>query len=120
MKHKRVTRTIVEDIYLCEKCESRITSAKTCPEHGEFCYNCSNKKESRFPLMICPECNITWKEVIEHCGIGPGGGLIKKDLPEPFIIVRDDSSGYWIGSKKSIKSRSTIAKPGRIIRVYEQ
>lgn len=109
MKYREEQHTYIEYIYSCERCgyevrfETRVywSLAINCPKHGEFCYKCAHPKESKFPLMICPECNITWKEVIEHCGIGPGGGLIKPELlPNPFIIIKNDSSGYWIGSKK--------------------
>lgn len=107
MKHRRVTRTIVEDFYSCERCgyglilqePSKFTVL--CPEHGEFCPNCCNKEESRYPLIICPECNITWKEVMRGVHrTGPNFQFDKIEVPEPFIVIRDDSSGTWIGSKK--------------------
>ena len=109
MKHDTEVKTIFTHIYSCERCGNEVMRAEIplykefttkCPKHGEYCYKCCNKEESKFPLTICPECKITCKEIIERCGIGAGGGLIKIDLPDPFIIIRDDSSGYWIGSKK--------------------
>jgi len=125
MIHRTETKTTTTDIYTCERCgrENIKGATKTCPAHGEYCCYCHNEQESRYPLEICPECKIIWEEVIKRCGMGAGGELKNINPPDPFIIARNDTSGYWIGSKKTFKklkiSRATIAKPGRIIRVYE-
>jgi hypothetical protein len=125
MIHTRKTETYIIDIYTCERCgyetEFKVNTA-ICPKHGEFCNECRNREESRFPLVICPECKITWEEAMKTAHVnGPNLQFYKMELPDPFIIIRDDSSGTWIGSKKNLKSRgSTIAKPGRIIKVYEE
>ena len=34
----------------------------TCPQHGMFCNYCRSN-ESKFPISICPDCNISRKEV---------------------------------------------------------
>jgi len=126
MYHRVKTKTIVTDIYTCERCgrEVMFLGTVTCPEHGEFCCRCHNEKESRFPLEICPDCKITWNEAMKGAHInGPNLQFDKIDLPYPYIVIRDDVSGVWIGSKKpseKLKIRATIAKPGRIIRVYEE
>lgn len=103
MKHSKITITTVEDVYICERCshESGYKGfTAVCPKHGEYCSNCCNKKESRFPFMICPECKISWKEAIESGKIvGPNLILENINLPTPFIIIKENG-GYWIGSKK--------------------
>lgn len=104
MKHKTRTYTMTEDIYTCERCGYEVDFKRTevvCPKHGEFCSECCNKKESRFPLMICPECNITYKEAMSGAHInGPNLQFDKIDLSDPFVVIKDNTSGVWIGSKK--------------------
>lgn len=97
--------------YICERCNYRwLDSGKSivcCPKHGDFCGHCllEDPKRLTFPFVICPDCKITGNEVISYQyqnnnpPTGPNCQWDKILLPEPFIIIRDDSSGYWIGSK---------------------
>lgn len=99
--------------YICERCNYRwLDSGRyiiCCPTHGDFCSHCTlfiDPKKLAFPFVICPECKITGNEIISYQyqnnnpPTGPNCQWDKILLPEPFVIVRDDSSGYWIGSKK--------------------
>ena len=98
--------------YICEGCNYRWLDSgiyiSHCPKHGDFCEHCCSMDPQKlvFPFVICPKCKITGGDLISYQyqinnpPVGPNLQWDKIFLPEPLIIVRSDSTGYWIGSKK--------------------
>ena len=95
--------------YICERCGHKWQNSgiyiSNCPVHGDFCLCCS--KKPYFPFAICPDCNITDNEICayQYQNNNPPDGpmyMIKNLLlPEPFIILKHDPTGFWIGSKET-------------------
>lgn len=120
MKRHSETTVVITHYGFCERCNHKwVTgsadavslSVEVCPAHGEWCCYCTDDPEKiSFPLQICPDCKITWKEAMYRQRkkgriTGPNYNMDKgMDLPEPFIVLRNDTTGWWIGSKKEVKA----------------
>lgn len=116
MKRHSETTVVVTHHGFCERCNHKWitgsedaipTTVEVCPAHGEWCCRCTDNPEKvGFPLQICPECEITWKEVMQRQKdkgkiTGPNLNMDKgMDLPKPFILLRSDTTGCWIGSEE--------------------
>lgn len=95
---------VTERTYECEGCghqsDVEITTAH-CPLHGEYCSNCCNREESKFPLMICPKCDIKWLDVMRRAEIvGPNLAIGNINLAAPIVLLRNDTTGWWLGREK--------------------
>jgi len=93
-----------EDRIVCECGKIYYTndclSVAKCPAHGYFCSSCYNGEKSPFPLSICPKCNeeITADELIKNANrVGPNGAFNDLNLPYPYIVLKDITTGHWIG-----------------------
>jgi len=101
--------------YICERCGYKWQNSNiyisNCPIHGDFCFHCS--KKPYFPFIICPDCKITNNEITSYQyqnNNSPNGPiyLIKNLLlPEPFTILKRESTGFWIGSKGEINENNS-------------
>ena len=116
MKRESVTMTTTTHYVICESCRHifEVYSETTipgylveCPKHGEFCAYCLDSfiDKGDFPLNVCPSCNILCSEIIKRQiekGIerGPNLSFSYLDLPKPFIVIKNDTTGWWIGSEK--------------------
>ena len=118
MRRHTETKVITTHFVFCEGCnhkyevgseDAKPSTIETCPKHGEYCVYCTDDPEKiGFPLQICPNCSITWTQIMERQRekgsiVGPNLQMKKMDLPEPFIVLRNDTSGWWIGSKEESK-----------------
>jgi len=100
---RTIVKTVKVNHYICERCGYEWQDKmfiETCPKHGEFCVNCSNKNKG-FIFIVCPECKITERELLEQLTKSYEGNIpiLKLIKKKPFIVIKEDQPCYWIGSK---------------------
>lgn len=94
--------------YICERCGYRWQNSNLyisrCPTHGDFCTHCV--KKPRFPFVICPDCKIGEDTIVSYQyqknnpPKGPNYLIENLLLPDPFIVIKHDTTGFWIGSEE--------------------